>query len=455
MTHARRRASLALLTAFAVATSLAIAAPAAARTPQPAPDAPLTAAAAGTVTGRVLIEVSLGGPVAANSGYVALYSTSSSDLVPEGAASLTSSGTFAISGLAAGEYVVEFRSDDSRAAPVREWFDNGGAQTSGTTITLAEGVPYAFGDVLLETRTIVVERYFGADRYATAARLSEVRTVDGADRHIVIVNGADYPDALSAGPLTNSRFGHMLMVTTTAIPAATAAELTRLDPTGITIVGGTGVVSAAVEQQLKAYVPNPSLVTRISGSDRYATSRAVVEALSSAPNELFIATGTGFADALAAGPAAGVVGGGVLLVNGSASTLDAATLALVEELDVPVTIVGGLGSVSAGIEQALDALAVPVRRVAGASRFSTAIAMAVEYFPTADYVFVSNAYGFADALAAGPFAADLRAPLYLSPAECLPGPVGDDIFAIYANAAFLVGGTGVLATALDDLTYCP
>jgi putative cell wall-binding protein len=457
VTHSRRRASIAVLTAVAVATSLAFATPAVARTPDEpgASDAPLTAAAAGTVTGRIMIELPNGGTVAANSGYVALYSLSSSDLIPEGAASLTSSGTFAISGLAAGDYIAEFRSTDTRAPYVREWFGNGEAQTSGQTFTLIEGAPYAFGDIVLETRSIFVARYFGSDRYATAARLSEVRATDGADRHIVIVNGADYPDALSAGPLTNSKFGHMLMVTTSAIPAATAAELNRLDPTAITIVGGTGVVSLAVEQQLRAYVSSPSLVTRISGSNRYATSRAVLEAFSSAPNELFIATGTGFADALAAGPAAGVVGGGVLLVNGSAPTLDAATLALVEELDVPVTIVGGTGSVSAGIEQALDALAVPVRRVAGSSRFSTAIAIAVEYFPTADYAFVSNAYGFADALAAGPFAGDLRAPLYLSPRDCLPGAVGDDILAIYTNNVFLVGGPGVLGAALDDLTVCP
>jgi len=48
-----------------------------------------------------------------------------------------------------------------------------------------------------------------------------------------------------------------------------------LDPARIVIVGGTGVVSAAVESALAAFVPDPGLVRRIAGADRYATAAAI------------------------------------------------------------------------------------------------------------------------------------------------------------------------------------
>jgi putative cell wall-binding protein len=39
-----------------------------------------------------------------------------------------------------------------------------------------------------------------------------------------------------------------------AIPAATAAELARLQPGRIVVLGGTGVVSDAVKLQLRSYI---------------------------------------------------------------------------------------------------------------------------------------------------------------------------------------------------------
>ena len=49
--------------------------------------------------------------------------------------------------------------------------------------------------------------------------------------------------------------GPLLLVPGTSIPASVAAELDRLNPARIIILGGTGVVSDGVKQALAAYVP--------------------------------------------------------------------------------------------------------------------------------------------------------------------------------------------------------
>jgi len=453
MTRSRLLASATVaLTAAMLVTSVA---PAAARTTEPDSTPPLTSAASGPITGRVLIELPAGGsPVAANEGYVRLYSAGSFSTSPVATGVLTGSGTFTIASVPAGQYLVEVVSTDSRALPVREWFDNQPDRFNADPVTILDGVAFPFGDITLQSRVISTERLAGGDRFATAAAISERYAVDGAARDIVIVNGLNFPDALSAGPFATSEGAVVLMVTATSIPAATRAELNRLSPQSITIIGGTSVVSSAVAQQLDAYIDGPGAVTRIAGSDRYDTSRRVIGAFDGEPGRLFVATGRGFPDALAAVPAAGTVGGAVLLVDGSRSRLDSATRAFIDELNVPVTIVGGTGVVSAGVEDDIEGLGVDVVRVAGSNRFTTAVGLAITYFPLADYAYVANGFGFADALAIGSFAGAYGSPLYLAEGTCVPEPVTDDIIAGLFNGLTGIGGTSVLADSVLDLTIC-
>jgi hypothetical protein len=92
-------------------------------------------------------------------------------------------------------------------------------------------------------------RQSGADRYATAAAVS--KGAFGTNVPVVyIATGANFPDALGAGPAAAKLGGPILLVRRDAIPAATATELTRLKPAKIVVVGGAGVVSDAVKAAL-------------------------------------------------------------------------------------------------------------------------------------------------------------------------------------------------------------
>jgi hypothetical protein len=86
---------------------------------------------------------------------------------------------------------------------------------------------------------------------------------------VYVATGENFPDALGAGPAAAIVKGPILLVTLDAIPGETAAELTRLAPDKIIIVGGTAVVSTNVETGLKAYAGK---VERIAGANRYDTA---------------------------------------------------------------------------------------------------------------------------------------------------------------------------------------
>lgn len=456
MTDARRSLALAALAAVVLTTSIAVT-PATARTVDGPGDAALTPAVSGLVSGRLLIVPAGGGsPVVANAGTVSVYPVDGWPGAAASTAVVGPDGTFSFAGLPAGDYEVEFISTDTRALPVREWFDDFRFVFDADTVTLTDGVPYPFGDVVLGQRQFNQYRVAGDNRFATAVAIGQPLSPDGADRHVIIVNGLTFPDALSAGPYAGRDASPVLMVTATSIPPETLAELTRIDPYLITIVGGTGVVSAAVETQLRTFVPNPTDVVRVSGADRYATSRALVTLMQSQVplNSLFIATGRDFPDALAAVPAAGAFGGAVLLVDGSRSTLDTASRDLIDSLNRPVTLIGGTGSISAGIATQIAGLGVSVDRVQGASRYETAIAIADAFFPQRELTYIATGTGFADALAIGWWASVQRTPLTLTQSTCVPPVVLDNIHDSLVGEFFLVGGTGSLSTAIETLTPC-
>ena len=155
-----------------------------------------------------------------------------------------------------------------------------------------------------------VTRNGGTDRFSTAAAVSAAAFSPNAPMAF-IATGADFPDALSAGAPGGPR-GPILLVTRDAVPEATASELRRLQPQTIAVVGGPSAVSDAVLQQLRDI--SGVTVDRIAGTDRYGTSAAVSAVFTEAgTEEVFIATGRNYPDALAGGPAAGRVGSPVLL----------------------------------------------------------------------------------------------------------------------------------------------
>ena len=306
--------------------------------------------------------------------------------------------------------------------------------------------------VVVEPGDVTVDRVAGASRYETAVEISK-KSYPGTAPVVYIANGNNYPDALSAGPAAAHEGGPLLLISPDTIPGVVSAELARLDPARIVVVGGIPSVNAAVFLQLQGMADT---VDRVAGADRYATSRALVEYAFSDSGATFayVSTGQKFPDALAAGGAAGAKDAPVILVNGEATDLDAATVTLLDTLGVTDTrVLGATDSVSAGVFADVDAV-TNSDRLAGSDRFETARLINADAFGTAEHAFLVTGLNYPDALAGSAWAAAENAPVFAATTNCVPGGVLDDLEALGVTHVTLLGGEPSLGASVFALTRC-
>lgn len=427
----------------------------------------ITVAEGGGVFYEVLIDLDGAGgapPFPAPDAELVLYRLSADGQRLDQYASTRASGFVGAGPVLPGTYAVQFIDWDNPQVG-RTWLTRSG--TTATTlkaedlITIEAG-PNSEQTVVLRPYARSFNRIFGSDRFATAAKISEATI--GNDQTpasvVYIANGLNYPDALSAGPIAAQQGGAMLLVGPTTIPASVRTELQRLAPERIVIVGGTGAVSAAVEADLRQYVDGDATrVARVSGADRYAVSRSLISQSFDEQTgmTLFIATGRNYPDALAAGPAAAALGGAVLLVNGSAATIDTPTRQLITALQPSeIVIVGGSGVVSNGIFSTLASLYGQDRvfRVPGSDRYTGAANLNTAVFAESTIAFMATGTSFADALAGGVLAGQVGAPLYLTLPQCIPAVTNQGLTTTRSSFAVIFGGTGAVSSAVERGTVC-
>lgn len=325
-------------------------------------------------------------------------------------------------------------------------------RTAGVLAAVLLGVLLAPLSVTAAQAAPSVDRISGATRYATAVQISKQAYPDGAPI-VFLATGASYPDALAAAPAAATHGGPLLLTPGSRLPSAVRAELARLDPELVVIVGGTAVVSTSIAREIGGLGLD---VERVAGADRYATSRAIVARFFESSEVAYVATGTNFPDALAAGAAAGSVGAPVVLVPGRASSVNSATRSLLTSLGVTTTyIAGGTAVVSTGVQQSLEDRGGTVLRLAGADRYETAVAINQHAFAAADRAFLATGAGFADALAGAAFAGALGQPLYSTTSTCVPRTARDDLVTrLDVDTATLLGGSSVLGSGVASLTAC-
>jgi hypothetical protein len=166
-----------------------------------------------------------------------------------------------------------------------------------------------------------------------------------------VATGASFPDALAGGAIAARKNGPILLVSPTSVPSATAAELRRLRPAKIVVLGGTAAVSESVRSALTQYTAGS--VSRISGSDRYATAVQLSRSTYASSDSVVIVTGRSFPDGLSGGPLAALMPGPLLLV--SPTSLPASVGAELKRLAPKrVLVIGGTAAVSAGVEKAIQ-----------------------------------------------------------------------------------------------------
>ena len=168
---------------------------------------------------------------------------------------------------------------------------------------------------------------------------------------------------------------------------------------------------------------NKNTVSRLAGDNRFGTAVAVSQshwATSGASDgreqaqAVVLSRSDTFADALGGSALAAAKQGPLLMTLPSvlnAQTAAEITRVLGNNPSATVYILGGTGAISSGVESTIkNTLHYNTKRLAGANRYATAIAVAKETSPNPDLVLAATGADFPDALGAGAAAGSFDVP---------------------------------------------
>lgn len=283
-----------------------------------------------------------------------------------------------------------------------------------------------------------VQRVGGADRYETAALLAN-HPVGG---RVYVATGEMFPDALTAAAAAGTAAAPVLLTRAGNLPQATRDALTRLRPSEITVVGGSGVVTQDVLEALGPYTAGP--VTRVSGPTRYGTAAAVARGSEPPSPTVYVATGAAFPDALAAAARAGLDDVPVLLTTGE--QVPPETVEVLRDLQPDsITVVGGAGVVGDRVVQELNDLTGTVTRVTGVDRYGTAAALSQRYPARVPVAYVASGATFPDALAAAARAGHEGAPVLLVRPDSVPPATAAALERLAPQTIVVVGAGGAVS----------
>ncbi|MCY4517066.1 MAG: cell wall-binding repeat-containing protein [Acidimicrobiaceae bacterium] len=319
-------------------------------------------------------------------------------------------------------------------------------------------------------------RLSGPTRYSTSVQIAEayIDVVDeladtpdvdtvimgsGLDEHAGWVTPVPMLSRLHRAPLVFTRPDD--------VPVPVAQFLQRRAIRRVILLGGTQVISAAVESKLADL--GVQVVERLGSDDIHLHSVAVAASFNNPAGNAarsvrtaLLVTSNAFADALAAGPMAYQGDYPILLTD--QDRLHPAVLDYLVASDIErLIIVGGTAAVGTAVQQALSGFDFKISRIAGIDRYGTAVKLAEAQmdrrdplWPCFDGAELGLAYGglSPDAIASGPLLGELCAPLLLTGSDTLPRSVSSFLRsytratgdADHDPSVTVFGGTAVVPT---------
>ncbi len=208
-------------------------------------------------------------------------------------------------------------------------------------------------------------------------------------------------------------------------------------------------------------------IERIEGVSLHDTSAAIsADLFSPGVPDVFIASSVetfsgenqDYPDILVAGPIAAAVGSPVLVIPGN-EVPDSVEKELVRLKPLRITIIGGPIAISTTIESQLAAFTTgEVRRIEGMDRFATAAALSEAVFPNGGVpvavLVTSSGDQIAEALAAGPLAAELGGPILLVTPTGIRDETKMELTRLQPQSIIIIGSavSADVETELGDFT---
>lgn len=272
-----------------------------------------------------------------------------------------------------------YRWDGSR------WIALGGEIVSGEArLGLYRGGIYVVGTPQVSTEG---KRFAGVTAEETAVKISKATFTTGADT-VIIAQANQFPDALAGAPLAYKLQAPILLLPNSGLTEEVRAELARLAPKTIYLLGGTAALSSTIEVELRQKYE----VKRLFGYTAEGTAVAIARELGT-KGRAVVASVRSFQDALVISAWAARQGVPILLTE--PSTLSGEAQTVLRELNVTQTLViGGTAVVGANV---VDSLPFP-KRISGYTAYDTAIAVLQAYPPTTAKLEIATGENYPDAL---------------------------------------------------------
>lgn len=281
-----------------------------------------------------------------------------------------------------------------------------------------------------------VARIAGEDRYETAVKVAKELKPEGSER-VVLASGANYADALVGARYAKDKDAVLLLVDKDLTDDVKA--YLEKGTKEVTILGGSASVKEEVAKELK---DAKYTVDRIAGKDRYKTAVEVANKMETVEN-ILVASGENYADALVASAAANKLGNSAVLLTEKSKLNDDAKeyMTTNKETAKKAFVFGGENSVSDEAMAAVKEI-VEVERVKGKDRDATAVAAAKQFFKESTSAVVASGKNYADALVAG----TMDEPVLL-----VTGTVNDTVKTYLKDQiedAKVIGGTNSVSDAI-------
>ncbi len=288
------------------------------------------------------------------------------------------------------------------------------------------------------------KRLGGLDRYST-----NIKVIDQGwqkSEYAVIVNGENFPDALSAAPLAKKYNAPLFLTFPTNIDFTITNEFDRLGVKKVFIIGGPAVVSTLVEDSLKS---KGISYERIYGADRYLTSIEVANKIGTS-NGVVVTTGDDFADALSVAPVAGKLQMPILLAQ--QDVLDSIQKKFISDNTISKTyVLGGTDIISDNVASKFP----NVQRIDGRDKYSRNLNIIKAFENDIDFskAILASGEDFPDALSGSAFAALNGNPILLVSENTNKNFIENILGNKNTNILYALGGTnGISDNTLNGMT---
>ncbi|AWI03543.1 cell wall-binding repeat-containing protein [Clostridium drakei] len=297
-----------------------------------------------------------------------------------------------------------------------------------------------------------VTRISGADRYITAAQVATTNW-ENSD-NVVLVSGKGYADAVSGSALAEKLNAPILLTPSNVLDSNTKEALSKLEAKKIYVIGGNASISKNIREELKSkYV-----LIELSGSNRYETNISVANELIKLgvdPNNIIMASGEGFSDALSAVSIASAKEQILLLANNDMDYIKP-TMDFVKSHNSKVMVIGTKEVVNDEIYNIVNGVS---RINGGSDRFDTNLKVLSKFSSSLNFnnMYIANASsddGYADALVASVLAGKNKSPLILLDSDGAHATnnairfISDNINKM--SDLTVIGGTGVINDNVVD-----